>query len=208
MSAESPVAICNRALIAVGANTITSFNDGSIEAKVCSIEYDQLRDSVTMAYEWSHARKRAGPLNPETEVPKGGYSFQYILPPDLLKLFYTGTNANQDHQLQEFSLEGGKLLCNVGSGIFIRYIGVVTDTTKFVQLFTEALVARLAAEIAMPLAESRSLQADLMTIYNRKVEEGAAVDGTQGINDHTVMTRATRARWQGGNYGRNFFGWG
>ena len=204
MSATSPVAIINRALIKVGGSPITSLGDGSIEAIVADANYDMVRDAVTTAYEWTHAIKRFGPMNPTGTNPPGRYSYEYTLPADFLKMVFVSNDPNENFQLKEYAVESRKLLAKIGSGINIIYIGRVTDTTKFMQLFTEAFVFRLAAEFAMPLAESNKLQLDLMDLYEQKVDEAAGVDGTQGINQQTIVTRTTRARWAGGVSGSGF----
>ena len=159
MSAASPIVICNRALTECGGNTIISFNDSTTEAKLCNLHYPTIRDAVTAAYQWTHAIKRFGPLTPEAAAPVYGYSYSYLLPADLLTLTEVQLDGNGGYrrQIPEYEIEGGHLLANIGSGVFIKYIAQVTDTTKFVQLYTEALVLRLAAEFAIPLAESKGL---------------------------------------------------
>lgn len=199
MSAASPIVICNRALTACGGNTIVSFNDATTEAKLCNLHYPTLRDAVTAAYQWTHAIKRFGPLVADAAAPPYGFSYQYVLPADLLTLTFVQL-ADRRTQIPEYELEGNRLLANIGSGIFIKYIARVTDTTTFVQLYTEALVARLAAEFAIPLAESKTLAQLHYQLYERKVDEAAAVDGLQSRNRATTAVKHLRARF-GGGYG-------
>ncbi len=201
MSASSPVAICNRSLTLLGGNTITSFEDDIVEAKLCNIHYTQVRDAVTSAIEWTFATKRAGPLTPDAQAPLFGYSFQYTLPSDLMLLLFATTQAHGDHEIARYVIEGGKLLADVGTGVYIRYNARITDTTKFVQPYTEALVARMAAELAVPLTESRTLQGQFFKIYQAKLDEAAAVDNLQGRNIPTRTVRHQRARWSGGYSG-------
>lgn len=198
MSAASPIAICNRSLTLVGGNTITSFLDGTREAKLCSLHYASVRDAVTEAYNWSHARARAGPLVPDATPPAFGYSFRYLLDVGMLTLQWAGTDPEGVHQLPRYEVEGGYLLCNEGAGVRIRYLQRVEDTTRFTHLFTESLVARLAAELAIPLAESKALAAQQFKLYQGKVDEAAAVDGQQGRNTPTTAVRHQIARWGGG----------
>jgi hypothetical protein len=194
MSASSPVVICNRALTACGANTIVSFGDGTTEANLCALHYPTVRDAVTAAYQWTHAIKRFGPLVPDAATPAFGFTYQYILPSDLLTL--TAVHLDDRlRQIPEYEVEGGRLLTNIGSGLFIKYIAQITDTTRFVQMYTEALIARLAAEFAIPLAESKTLAQFHFQAYERKVDEAAAVDGLQGLNKRTNTVNHLRARF-------------
>ena len=205
MSASSPIAICNAALTLSGGNTILSFQDDTTEAKLCNIHYPRLRDVVTAAAQWTHATKRFGPLVPDVATPPYGYTYQYTLPSDLFEVIEATTNGR--YEIEDYAIEDKKLLANVGSGIFIKYIGRVEDTTRFVMLFTEALTARLAAELSIPLAESRSLEAQHMNIYKAKMDEAMAQDGLQGRNKPTRVRNAARARFADGST-PGFYSWG
>ena len=212
MSASSPVALCNRALTLVGANTITSFLDDKLEARLCSTHYPQVRNAVTQAYNWSHSRARFGPMTAESTAPTFGFSYSYLLPADLIQLLWAGTDPNGIKQLDVYEVENNRLLADVGEGVNILYQRIIEDTTKFPTLFTEALVARLAAELALPLAESKALADQLFKLYAAKVDEAAAVDGMQGRNQPTNTTRHMKARFGHGTISgylpRGFYSWG
>ena len=49
------VSICSKALLKIGAQTITSFEDGTAEAEVAANLYPLVRDSLLSAYPWSFA---------------------------------------------------------------------------------------------------------------------------------------------------------
>ena len=215
MSAASPVALCNRALLEVGGNTIVSFLDETTESRICALIYEPIRDAVTQAYNWAHARARAGPLALLATSPIFGWTFQYKLPVELLTLQWAGTSGGRNWRYEpqiEYEVEGRNLLCNVGEGVYIRYLKRVTDTAEFSSLFTEALVARLSAELAVPLSESRSLAQQHFQLFQAKIDEAAAVDGQQGRNMPTSAVRHQYARWTGGGqYGAlpgGFYNWG
>jgi len=205
MSATSPVAICNRALTLVGGNTIISFDDETIESKLCNIHYDQVRDAVTSVIEWSFATKRFGPLTPHVDAPAFGFNYRYTMPPDFLLLLEASTDPKGRREISRYVMEEGHLLADIGTGINIKYLARITDTTKFVQPYTEALVARMAAELAVPLTESRTLQAQFFKIYERKVDEAAAVDNIQGRNIKTTAVNHQIARFAGGYAGAGFY---
>jgi len=77
----SEVSICNRALAMLGANTITSLQDGSTESNVCNAVYADARDAVLRSHPWSCAIQRATLAQLSTK-PVWGYDKAYSLPND------------------------------------------------------------------------------------------------------------------------------
>ena len=57
-SGDTKLTICNDALIMLGANTITSFSDGSDGAKVADRLYNDIKALVLTLYTWSFANKK------------------------------------------------------------------------------------------------------------------------------------------------------
>lgn len=197
MSAPSPVALCNRALTQVGGRLITSFADDNNEAKLCALHYEPLRDEVTTAYEWSHALARFGPMTPLAGAPPFGYDYTYQLPSGCLRVLHVTIDPDGEHEVARYAVEGQQLLADIGAGLYLRYIQRVTDTTKFTSMFTQALVARIAAELSVPLAESKSLAQQNFQLYQAKVGEAASVDGLQGRATRITVTRHRAARHRG-----------
>src|SRR3954447_16636716 len=56
--ALTPIGLCSRALIKIGAGSITSFNDGTAEAEVADALYSSTRDALLSANSWSFALHR------------------------------------------------------------------------------------------------------------------------------------------------------
>ena len=52
--------ICSQALIKCGADTISSFNDGTHEANVCSTMYDNVRNGLLYYTFWNGAMDKGG----------------------------------------------------------------------------------------------------------------------------------------------------
>jgi hypothetical protein len=182
------VAICNQALSLCGANLITSLDDDSVEARVCKINYQYLRDSVLEAAEWSFAIKRAT-LARLAETPVYGFSYMFLLPSDSVRLL----NVIADDREDEWVLEGDKILSNSKS-ISIRYIRRVIDPARFSPNFAQSLAYRLAAEISIPLVESRSLQEQLYSIFVKQITEAVNMDNMQGVKEKYGYTSLLRAR--------------
>ena len=77
-------------------------------------------------------------------------------------------------------IEGDKILSNV-EGLKIKYTKRETDPTKFFPKFIEALVARLAAEMAYPITAKRTVMDSLFTIYyTKKLPQAISAESQQG----------------------------
>ena len=71
--------ICSQALIKCGADTISSFNDGTHEANVCSVMYDTIKKSLLYYTFWNFAIKKVQ-MNRLAEIPTDAkFLFAYSL---------------------------------------------------------------------------------------------------------------------------------
>ena len=75
----SEVDIANRALAKIGAESITSFDDGTKRSNLCRDIYPSTRDAVLRAYPWNCAIERQE-LALDLAVPLFGYAYKYQLP--------------------------------------------------------------------------------------------------------------------------------
>ena len=77
VAADSPLDICSRSLILIGAEPISSFDDGSTEALVCVNLYEDLvRTSLTNT-RWRFATNQQV-LNRLTNEPIGALAIKYF----------------------------------------------------------------------------------------------------------------------------------
>ncbi len=84
-TADSPIDICARALILIGADPITSFKDGTTEALVSVNMYEDVARAALVNSRWSFSTNQAV-LNLLSAAPTGRYDRAYQLPTDLLML--------------------------------------------------------------------------------------------------------------------------
>lgn len=192
----SVVAICNRALNMLGANTIISLDDGTTEANACKLHYAASRDAVLESHEWSFAIKRRS-LVPTTSTPEWGNSFVFQLPSDCLRVLEArndGRSPNSPNNGLNWTVEGNKLICDSGA-LDIRYLARIEDTTVYSPKFNTALSARLAADMCVGLTESTALQQTLYQLAALSVDEAKTTDGLQGSNRKITYSRLTRVRY-------------
>jgi hypothetical protein len=145
----SKTAICNRALSKLGQTRVSNIEtDETKAAKVIRYMYDILRDAMIAAYPWNFAVKRTQ-IAAEVDTPAWGYNKQYALPVDFLALLEIRGNP-------EYRLEGGLILTNEGSPLYIRYIAKITDAALYDPLFIEAFATRMAYEACEEITQSNT----------------------------------------------------
>ena len=184
----SEVSICNRALAMLGANTITSLQDGSTESNVCNAVYADARDAVLRSHPWSCAIQRAtlAQLSPK---PVWGYDKAYSLPNDPHCL--SVLELKEDSQ---YRVEGRTLVCNTDTAT-IKFVARITDPGQFDPALVFALASRISAEVAYALTQNRTLSNDMWAmsstaLINASIYDGAEV-GSEDIN--SVVFEVARA---------------
>jgi hypothetical protein len=189
------VAICNKALIQDGAKTIISLDDDTTEAILCKALYADLRDAVLEAHDWTFAIERL-------ELPKGvpdptfRYTNRYPLPSTTLHVLEVNKIKASD-DTRDWRLESNAILINE-SVCKVKIIKQVTDTSKFSPLFIQALAARLAADMAIPLTQNINLETTKYQLYLAKLKEAAARDNQQGKSQRIRSRFMERARLSSG----------
>ncbi len=194
MSGLSEVKICNLALTKLGAARISSRDEVSEEAQACNEIYDEVRDDVLADHIWNFAQKRAalGLLDETPEFTDDGVTLVYQAPTDMIKLNFVNIES------AIVKLEGDKILSDT-SGLEVKYTFRVTDVQKFFPKFIEALATRLAAELAYTLTASRSLSADLHSLYlEKKLPAAISADSQQGTSVGMFQDEWLGARISGG----------
>lgn len=192
----SEVSICNQALTLIGAQTIISLGDDTKEAKLCSLNYAPVRDAVLSESDWTFAT-RWQELAKSADPAPGEFTNEYPLPSDVLAVLFVGENYNNpEHwRLEDNAIrtDANKCKCQV--------LYRVEDTSKFSSLFTQAFVARLAAELAIPITNSRTLMENMFVMYEQKMKTAAARDSQQGKSRRIRSTWLSLARARNGQIG-------
>ena len=199
----STVDIANFALNNLGASNITSLDENSKAARVVNQRYESVRDAVFRAHPWNCLINRAS-LAQETSTPAFGYTYQYALPTDPFclrvlefsngSLSYPQDNITNNTGGPVFVIEGRKLLTDEGSAQ-IKYIGRVTDTQLYDASLTEALAARLAAEICYAITGSTSMVQIQTSLYEAKVNEARFNDATEGATQRLEASDFIESRF-------------
>lgn len=169
--ADSIVQICNNALIKLGADTIISLSDNTKSARLCNKMYSILRDDLLRSHPWNFAIKRLG-LAKLSAAPSFGYTFQYQLPSDCLRVLKLSEHRT------EYRIEGRKLLTD-SNDINLIYIKKEEDTTQYDANFSNVLALRIASEIAYNITNSASMVNITADLYKKALAEAKTFDAQE-----------------------------
>ena len=199
-STATPVSICNQAMSWLGANLITSFDDGTTEANLCKANYDQLRDAVLETYYWSFATRRSRlnaveppPIDPDALVYSG---HKFAVPTDSIRI-WKGSN-NPDFMVGSnvpWTLENNFIYSGFAP-FYMKYTYRLVETTKMSPSFVQALAARIAVDLCLPITESNNKLQAMQALYAVKLDEAKTTDGMQGTNERIRSTWMRRSRSQ------------
>lgn len=151
--------ICNMALANLGVSeqidSITSFEDTDVAAKLCARFYPRVRDALLERRNWSFALKRAELVELQ-DTATTAWNYCYAQPTDLLRLLGVHLENDTDdlcprEAVQEVVAGTKAILTDVPPGAWVRYTARVTDTTQFSPLFIECASWFLAERLAGPM---------------------------------------------------------
>lgn len=179
--AASDVAICNSALVKVGAKRITTLADNTPEARLCSEQYGKVRDDLLRSHPWNFAIKRAQ-LTVST-TPVFYYTHSFTIPADCLRIL----NIIELDDTTEWRKEGNQILC-FEPGLSLTYISQVTNTTLHDAIFDEVLALKLAHDICYALTQSTTLKQLLAEEYKAALKDARTFDA-QESSVRTVWSR-------------------
>ena len=179
--AASEVEICNSALLKVGAARITSITEDSKMGRVCNVSYNKMRKKLLYSHPWNFAIRRAA-LAQTTNTPSYGYTYEYQVPSDVLRVLDTDLLEGQEWVLEN-NEDGDRVILTDYESIKIKYLKDVTDTTDFSPAFDEVLATLIAADIAYSLTGSRQLSRDLFNQYKEEIREARSFDAQEGSRE-------------------------
>ena len=171
----SVVDICNGALNQLGATTILSLTEDSKNARLCNSRFTQVRDALFRTHPWNCLQKRTS-LAKEVTAPSWGFTSQFVLPADCLRLLYI---IDYD---SNYKVEGRKILSNT-STMKILYIARITDPNEYDELLRETLSASLGADIAYGVTSSNPVAQNMYKLFQEKLRDARFVDSTEGQNN-------------------------
>lgn len=181
--AASNIVICNLALLKIGAQKISALTDNTAEADACEFFYARTLQAILQEYDWPFATVAAD-LGAATETEVSGWSYEYDLPADCLRpirLEEEGEDGSGNDgpagidDLEKYEIRGTKLLTDLEDAWLI-YVQDFTDTTAFPLAFEDALVHKLASELAMPLTGNPDIARDLYQMAELAMRKATSIE--------------------------------
>jgi hypothetical protein len=166
--------LCSRALVKIGASSISSFDEGTAEAHVAASIYPAIRDGLLSAHPWNFAiaQRRLAKL---AASPVADYESGFALPEDSLRIISAGAGARGRglaYRIQQ------RTLYTNAEDVVLTYVFRAAEA-DFPPFFNLALIARLAAEFCIPLTDSTSRWASLYKIAEDELRRARLTDAQE-----------------------------
>lgn len=178
----SEVAIVNRALSYLGAQTVISLDDGTANSERMKAQLPSTRDAVLRSYPWNCATRRV--LLPAlSTAPAFEFARAYQLPADCLRVI-----ATEDDVLYnvKWRIEGRALLTDAGAPLALRYIAQITDPSQLDAMLADAISARLAADLCFAITQNASLVQAMSQMAENLHMRARRIDAREASQDEVV----------------------
>lgn len=160
------VAICNQALVKLGADRIDSLEENSRNAMICREILMPAHEGLLRLYPWNFALKEQG-------LPKDDQDTAFVLPQDCIKALWINNNLRL-----KFRIAGRRLFADV-SAVNLTYIKQVYDPKLLDSAYIQALVYRLAADIAVPVSGNREVAALMEQLADKYLQQAIVACATE-----------------------------
>lgn len=185
--ASSETEVVNIALTHLGADLIASLDDPSKSASRAKANFGMARDAVLRRYPWKCAKKWAV-LTPENTTPiNPNFAYQFILPPDFLRLISTDQH--------EYAIEGSRRILANTDALTIQYVYRNKTVAEWDDLLVQAIAARLAHLLAYPLVQSTAMRDAMWELYKTYTSEALTIDSQEGMAQDTSADEWLEARF-------------
>lgn len=170
------VSICSNALLRLGANAISSFDeadqDGSnIElARLAVNLWPTVRRKTLRAGTWNCAIARAL-LSPDTTAPPFGYANRFQMPSDWLRTIAVG-----EDERARYRKEGNYLMSDEATLPLVYVFDNVNPETYDAAL-VESLELAMMAALAYPVTKSTSLASEIAALAESALRMARGLDG-------------------------------
>ena len=174
---NTAITLCSKALIKLGAKSITSFIEDTSEAEVANQLYEPTLQNLLASYPWRFALTQAT-LARLAEKPISDYQHAFQLPNDCVRVLSAGQNVKSNGL--KYQIVGQKLYTN-STEVVLNYIRRPEENT-FPAFFTQALIGKLAAEFCLPLTESTTRTDYMKKLSDSEITSARLVDSQQTTN--------------------------
>jgi hypothetical protein len=171
------VSICSNALIRLGADPISSFDEAdqtgsNIErARLAANLWPTVRRQVLRSHPWNVALRRVL-LSPDSESPAFGYGYRFMIPSDWLRTIAVG---REETDRLEYRTESGFILSNEAE-FPLLYVFDNTNPTTYDAMLVGAMELAMQAALAYPVTKSTSLAGELAIQLRDMLAQARGID--------------------------------
>ncbi|MGL4722376.1 MAG: hypothetical protein ACRCV3_03650 [Desulfovibrionaceae bacterium] len=140
---QSEISICNIALGYLGIDPISSFEEDRKESRLLADIYVRARNELLERFDFSFSTRIERLARKKSSLVPG-YSFVYQLPIYCLRL-------RNVYSTRKYLLGENKTIYSSSEEMVVEMSSIITDTSVFSYLFTEALSCRVVSMIASAL---------------------------------------------------------
>lgn len=184
------IPICNLALGDIRAPAIQTIDDPSTEAQMCARYYPHCLSLLLDDYTWEWTKRVVDLALLSTNERSPEWTYAYAMPTDCsqaLRLMPNAPNITSGTLWRDpadlpmprwwdnFVVENDILYTNV-SAARLEYASDAADESVFPPTFREALRKLLAANLAVPIRDSREMESDLLKMASQAREQAIAND--------------------------------
>lgn len=189
--------ICNFALGRVAEARISSIDEANEPARLCKLHLDQTVREVLRRGAWRSCRARAA-LALSSTAPAFGWNKAYPLPVDFLRIVSFNDLDPENVERPLFEVEGGELLTDEGTAniVYIRDITQETGGAGFNRmdpLLVKAVATMLAAKLAWPLQQSRTLQESLFAEAEADIRKAGSANARDAFE--SLVNQRQESSW-------------
>tara|TARA_R100001460_G_scaffold9464_1_gene22783 strand:- start:316 stop:903 length:588 start_codon:yes stop_codon:yes gene_type:complete len=182
--ANSPIDICSRALILIGAEPITSFEDDTTEALIAGNMYEDIARTNLTSTRWRFATNQSI-LNRLTDPPTGRFNSAYQLPDHL---FVHAITVN-DFAI-EYNIYGDKAFCDASANdVLIADFTFRADEVGWPSYFSVCVEYAMAVVFATALIRDASLSSLMQSQYVQLLAKARSTDSQQQTTRKVTTSR-------------------
>ena len=183
--ANSAIDIASRALVLIGAEPITSFDDSSTEGLVATNMYEDTVRAMLSTARWRFATEQSV-LNQLSDAPTGRFDIAHQLPSDLLVLH----GVTISDRLIEYTVYGDKVFSDSTSNdTLIADYTFRAEEVNFPSYFALALQYSLASIFATSIARDDRLMQLMETKANMLMAKARNLDAHQQTTRKLATSR-------------------
>lgn len=166
---DNDINICSRALNAIGANSITSFEEGTTEAAVAANKYQTAKKDLLSIYRWTFNQCDSYLAELNTDQ-LSVYKHLYEVPEDCLRVIALRENGNN----VDYTFRLGKINTNANKPI-VTYCSDVSEAAM-PPYFITVLIDRLARDFLIPVTGNESQYRTFDNIYQQSLAFAKNID--------------------------------